>query len=253
MIPSGIAYDSVQHEIYASSEYTTIVAVISDSTNTVVKNITMPEYPDSMTYDSSQNVIIVSEGNPYTGNVAVITNNYEIHTTISVGCVGSGPGSVVYDSVKNSVYVTNGSDVSIISDSNWKVSKVINNVGAAGSLVYDKTDGKIFGSNGQVISDSANTAVATLNVGSSPAGIAYDSGTSSIYVTNGNDPGSVTVSSISSGTPSTATPTPTGSTSPTSTPTVPEFSIVALVSVLAAMMLVTLALTMIVKKSKEQI
>jgi len=252
---TGIAYDSSQNEIYVSSEYTTMVSVISDSSNTIVKNITMPEYPGSMTYDKTQNAIYVSEGNPYTGNVAVITANYAIHTTISVGGVGSGPGSLVYDSVKGNIYVTNKTDVSIISDSNNKISKVINNVGAAGSLVYDKNDGKIFCSNGQVISDSTNSVIATLNVGSSPAGIAYDSVTGSIYVTNGLDPGTVTVNSVSSGTPSTATPTSSASasTTPIPSPSVPEFSNAVIISVAAAMIALTVSAVTIKVRTKKSL
>jgi YVTN family beta-propeller protein len=249
----GIAYASGQNEIYVSYEYSTKVAVISDSSNTIVKNITMPEYPGSMTYDKTQNEIFVSEGNPYTGNVAVITASHEIHTTISVGGVGSGPGSVVYDSVKNSIYVTNSTTVSIISDSNNKISKVISNVGAAGSLVYDKTDGKIFCSNGQVISDSTNSVVATLTVGTSPAGIAYDSDTGSIYVTNGNDPGTVTVNLVSSGTPSTENPTSSALSSSTSTPTpaVPEFSSAALIAVAAAMIALTVSAVTLKSRTRK--
>jgi DNA-binding beta-propeller fold protein YncE len=102
-------------------------------------------------------------------------------------------------------------------------------VGTGGSLVYNKTDGKIFCNDFQVISDGTNSVFATLNVGSSPAGIAYDSGTGSIYVTNGNNPGTVTVYS---GTPSTANPTSSASSS--STPDVQEFSNAALISVAKA-------------------
>jgi DNA-binding beta-propeller fold protein YncE len=242
---TGIVYDSGQNLIYASYTYSTKVAVISDNSKSIVNNLTMPEYPGSMTYDKTQNEIFVSEGNPYTGNVAVIkdTNNNEVYTTISVGHVGSGPGSLVCDSVKGRIYVTNSTTVTIISDSNNKIFQVISNVGAAGSLVYDKTDGKIFCSDGQVISDSTNSVIDTLNVGSSPAGIAYDSGTGSIYVTNGNDPGTVTVNSVSSGTPSTTNPTSSASSSSTSTPTpaVPEFSSAALISVAVAMIALTVS------------
>ena len=232
---TGIAYDSSQNEIYVSSEYTTMVSVISDSSNTIVKNITMSEYPGSMTYDKTQNEIFVSEGNSYTGNVAVITANYNIHTTIPVGGVRSGPGSLVYDSVKGRIYVTNSTTVSVISDNN-KISAVISVGSAPGYLVSD-SNGKIIGSNGAVISDSSNSVIATVNVGTTPAGIAYDSNNGDIYVTNANDPGTVTVTPVSSGTPSTSTPTSSASSS--STPTVPEFNNAALISVAIA----TIALT----------
>ena len=73
-----------------------------------------------------------------------------------------------------------------------------------------------------------------------------------VFVTNGNDPGTVTVVPVSSGTSSTASPTASASSSPTSTPKIPEFSSTALVLVLAAMAAATLcAVALSVKKPKR--
>ena len=235
---TGIAYDSGTNEIYVCDAYTMTVSVISDASNTITRNITINSYPGSLVYDATKKEMFVSvtigvdvsiipdNSNSVTKTIKVASNPYE------------SPGSLAYDSVKGRIYVTNSSDVSVISDNNNNIISVIHNV-AAGNLVYDKGDGKIICSSGAVISDSTNTVTATLNVGTDPAGIAYDSGTGEIYVTNDDDPGTVTVTPVSSGTPSAASPTSLASS--TSTPAVPEFSSAALVSVAVAMIALTVS------------
>ena len=68
-------------------------------------------------------------------------------------------------------------------------------------------------------------------MGTSTAGIGFDSGTGEVFVANSNDPGTVTVVPVSSGTASNASPTASTPSSATSTPNVPEFSGMAVVLV----------------------
>ena len=166
------------------------------------------------------------------------------------------PGSLAYDSAKGRIYVTNSTDVSVISDSNNEIVAVVHNVGTLsspiGNLVYAGND-EIICSNGAVISDITNEVKATLDVGTNPAGIAYDSGTGQVFVTNGNDPGTVTYMSVSSGTPSTASPTssPSSSSTASSTPKVPEFSSAALVLVIVAMIALTVSAITLKARTKK--
>jgi DNA-binding beta-propeller fold protein YncE len=242
---TGIAYDSGTNEIYVCDAYTMMVSVISDSSNSITRNVTINSYPGSLVYDAAKKEMFVSV--TIGVDVSIIPDNSNSVTkTIKVASNPYGsPGALAYDSVKGRIYVTNSSDVSVISDNNNKIGPVIHNVGAAGNLVYDKSDGKIICSSGEVISDSSNTVTATLDVGTNPSGIAYDSGTGEIYVTNSNDPGTVTVTQVSSGIPSTATPVS------TSTPKVPEFSSAALVSVASAMVVVALCAVEVTRKKSK--
>jgi DNA-binding beta-propeller fold protein YncE len=232
------------------------VSVIKDSSNTVIANITVPN-PGPLVYDSAAKAVYMSED---VGTDVFVISDKTLELNKTPITVSSdpylNPGSLAYDSAKGRIYVTNSTDVSVISDSNNKVFAVVHNVanltGSPGTLVYAGND-EIICSNGAVISDITNTVKATLNVGTNPAGIAYDSGTGQVFVTNGNDPGTVTYTSVSSGTPSTASPTssPSSSSTATSTPKVPEFSSAALVSVAAAMVVVTLCAVAISRKKSK--
>ena len=135
-------------------------------------------------------------------------------------------------------------------------------------MAYNPDKGEIYindGSSVAIISDKTNRVVGTVNTngtGSSSGGIAYDSGTSTIYAIN--NPGSTAgymgslavisdPSSASSG--SSPTPTATSSTStsssanPTSTPTVPEFSSPALALITAAFAAATLCTVAFARKN----
>ena len=239
----GMAYDSSQGYMYICNG---IISVYSDSGSGIIANITNIAVYGSCVYDSGTHTIWAT---PQEGvNVYVINDqNNEVTKSIQVASNPyEGPGNPAYDPAKGYIYVTNGTDVSVISDKSYKIVAVIHNVG--GSLVYAGND-EIICSSGAVISDQTNTVTATLNVGTNPAGIAYDSGTGQIFVTNGNDPGTVTYTSVSSGTPTTASPT--SSSSSTSTPKVPEFNSTALISVVAAMVVVTLGSVAVKKRTSK--
>ena len=109
----------------------------------------------------------------------------------------------------------------------------------AGMVAYDFGKGEIFVSNNanntvSVISDSTNTVISTIPVGTIPEGVAYDAGKGEIFVTN---LGSNTVSIISDSSGASVSPTPSSSVSPT--PTVPEFNTETLILVLLVMVVVS--------------
>jgi DNA-binding beta-propeller fold protein YncE len=244
----GMAYDSSRGYMYICNG---IISVYSDSSNSIIANITNIEVYGSCAYDSGTHTIWAT---PQEGvNVYVINDqNNEVTKSIQVAYLNpyEGPGNPTYDPAKGYIYVTNGTDVSVISDKSYKIVAVIHNVG--GSLVYAGND-EIISSNGAVISDKTNTVTATLNVGTNPAGIAYDSSTGQIFVTNSNDPGTVTYTPVSSGTAVTATPTSSSSSTSTatSTPKVPEFSSAALISVAAAMIALTVSAVTLKARTKK--
>ena len=130
-------------------------------------------------------------------------------------------------------------------------------------MAYNPDKGEIYINNGDsvaIISDKTNKVVETVSTNgtlSSSEGLAYDSGTKTVYAIN--NPGSLAgymgslavISDPSSGT-STPSPGTSASTGSTSTPKVPEFSSAALISVAAAIVAITLctvALTMRKRKT----
>ena len=116
------------------------------------------------------------------------------------------------------------------------------------SIAYDSSKGEIFASN-SVISDSTNTVVAQVlqDIASKQelGDVAYDSGKGEII--------EATLTGLSvfsdSSSPSTSTGT-TASATVSPSPTVPEFSSVALVSVVAAM--IALSVTAVALKSRTR-
>ena len=252
---ASIAYDSGMGYIFVDASG---VLVIKDSSNTVIATITVPN-PGPLVYDSGAKAVYMSE-DVGTDVFVISDKTLELNKTpIKVSSDPyENPGSLAYDSAFGRIYVTNSTDVSVITDNNNKIVAVVHNVAnvnsSPGTLVYAGND-EIICSNGAVISDKTNSVISTLNVGTNPAGIAYDSGTGQVFVTNGNDPGTVTYVSVSSGTPTTASPTSTTSSSPTatSTPKVPEFSSTALISVGIAMIALTTSAVALKARTKKSV
>jgi len=248
-----LAYDSGKGELFVS--YTiydepslNLVQVISDSTNTIVANITISAY--AMVYDPAKGEIFASEESSNVGNqdIAVISDT----TNAIVATIPVGADFLAYDSAKGEIFAESaGAGVYVISDSSNKVIATINdeNFWWEGTLAYDSAKGEIF-QNGHnevdVISDSTNKVIGSVSTNFSyPTDIAYDSGTGQLYAANSGTPGTVVViSDSSSGTSTGATSTPSSSgtsTGATSTPKVPEFSSAALVSVGIALIALTVS------------
>ena len=250
---ASIVYDSGMGYIFVDAANG--VQVIKDSSNTVTANITVPN-PGPLVYDSSAKAVYMSES---VGTDVFVISDKTLQLNKTPITVSSdpyeNPGSLAYDSALGRIFVTNSTDVSVIQDSNNKIVEVVHNVAnlnsSPGTLVYVGNN-EIICSNGAIISDKTNSVVSTLDVGTNPADIAYDSGTGQIFVSNGNDPGTVTYVSVSSAIPSTASPTssPSSSSAATSTPKVPEFSSAAFVSVGIAM--VALAASAVTLKARTK-
>jgi len=246
-----IAYDSGKGELFVS--YTiydepslNLVQVISDSTNTIVANITISAY--AMVYDPAKGEIFASEESSDVGNqdIAVISDT----TNAIIATIPVGADFLAYDSAKGEIFAESaGTGVYVISDSSNKVIATINDESFwwEGTLAYDSAKGEIF-LNGHnevdVISDNTNKVIGSVSTNFSyPTDIAYDSGTGQLYAANSGIPGTIVViSDSSSGTSSsTSTPSSTTSAGATSTPKVPEFSSAALVSVGIALIALTVS------------
>jgi YVTN family beta-propeller protein len=153
--PSGVAYDSGKGEIFVANLGDGTVSVISDSTHTVVATIPVGQYPRGLAYDSAKGEIFVANS----GNNTVSVISDETNTVVATVTVGEQPQGLAYDSAKGEVFVANSN--------------------------YNNAMGTSIVCTVSVISDETNVVVATINVGSGPLGVAYDSGKNEIFVSNG--------------------------------------------------------------------
>lgn len=187
--PKGIAYDSLNGEIFVANGTTSNVTVISGATNLVVGQLPVGAEPGAIVYDPGSNELFVANSGSATVSVFALTADTE--SNISVGV---GPDGLAYDSANGYVYVANefSDSVSVISDN-----LVINTIAITGgpspngqtpsSAVYSSAANEVFvteatGDNVTVI--SGTSVVQTIPVGSAPYGSVYDSGTGQVFVMN---------------------------------------------------------------------
>lgn len=192
MYPEGLAFDSGRNEMFVTangnSEATPEIYIISVANDSIVGNITIPASSANMAYDSSKGEVFVAspasssqaeQGGPLImqGNstIQVISDSTDsVIATVSLGEVpsnltyGSGkgdqpiPGSMVFDSARGEVFVSNE--------------------------VYNFSDGAKVASTVSVISDETNKLLATIDIGggTNPQGLAYDSSKGEIFAANSN-------------------------------------------------------------------
>ncbi len=238
-----LVYDSGMGEIFVEGGGTlfneSILFVISDTTNVVVANITVD--PWGLAYDSSKGEIFAS--NLVTKTIYVISDaTNQVVATVDMskqayapGGFDFGPWTLEYDSGKGEVFVALAFKnlVSIISDSTNEVIKNITVGNNPAYLAYDSGRNEIFVTNildntTSVISDTTNSVVATIPVGGAPDYIVYDSGKSELFINNIALPETISVLSDTFSIPPSASPTMSASPSPT----VPEFSCLAILPLL---------------------
>ena len=105
-MPEGVAYDSDKTEIFVANAGSGTVSVISDSTYAVVATIPAGNSPFGVAYDSSKSEIFVT--NVGDDTVSVISDSS--NTVVATVPVGDAPGGVTDDSGKNEIFVTNSFD-----------------------------------------------------------------------------------------------------------------------------------------------
>src|SRR3989442_1771077 len=113
--PFGVAYDSALGEVFVTSEGSSAVSVISDTTNTVIATVSVGADPQGVAYDSAKGEVFVA--NRGSNTVSVISDG--TNTVVATVPVGFAPFGVAYDPAKGEVFVTNSisATVSVISDS----------------------------------------------------------------------------------------------------------------------------------------
>ena len=196
------AFDPNTGEVFMS--YNGNIAVISDSTNTIIANITLSV--TGIVDDSPKSEIYAIGGTSSDGSAFVDVISAKTNAVTNTISLSASPDYLAYDSGKGEIFVASsvfdsntGShnyNVQVISDSTNKVIATIDLPTSAnlGAMAYNPNKGEIYINNGAsiaIISDNSNSVVGTINTNgyeSTSNGIAYDSGTSTIYAIN--NPGS---------------------------------------------------------------
>jgi DNA-binding beta-propeller fold protein YncE len=251
--PGQMAYDSGKGEIFVTDNngYATEVYVISDSDNTVLTSIGVGGGLEGLVYDPGTSEVFVAysgvEGLP--GGIAVISDSTNaVVTTINVTA-----SALAYDPSKAEIFAYDYNTVSVISDSTNSVVATITGITEGlTNMAYDSGKGEIF-AGGQVISASTNAVVSQLPIGVSGQ-VVYDSGVGETFAVTNIGMSVFSDSSSSSTTPSpTSTVSTTVSTSTSPTPKVPEFSSAALISVMAAMVVVTFGAVAVTVRTRKKL
>jgi len=217
-LTEGVAYDSGKGEVFVANMDWGNVWVVSDTTDQVTTNITLPynDEPWGLAYDSAKGEMFVTDN--ATDQVSVLSDSTN-QPVATVGVAG-GPQAAAYDSGKHEVFVANtlANSVSIISDATNALVANVHVGSQPEAIAYDPAGNVVFvanyGSNNvSVISDALDRVVATVAVGSGPDGVAYDTEKGEAYVANS---GSDTVSVLTTVYPVTFTQS-TGSALPSGT------------------------------------
>jgi len=201
-LPWDIAYDYQKGEVFVSNQVDGTVSVVSDSNNSVVATIPVGNDPEGLAYNPDKGEIFVAD---YGSNTTSIISD-STNSVIATIAVGSGPSNIVYDSKVLETFISNtlSNTVSVIK--NNVVTANIPIISPYG-LAYDPEKNEIFVSSGFgdayggntvfIISDSTNSIVGNVKVGSYPQGLAYDNKLGEVFVANVNS-NSVSVVSDSS-------------------------------------------------------
>ena len=176
IIPVALVYDSGRGEIFANSA-DGVVSVISDSTNTVVANMSAGSGNGGydvgdLAYDSGQNEVFVA--NPYTKSVYVISDSTDtIVKTLNFTSVDG----LVYDPAKGEVFVA--SPGSSLQENNGPIIAMTN---SSLEVVSDKTDSVVADISLGVLPQDLQYQDSNKTDCPIPSDMVYDSGKGEVFV-----------------------------------------------------------------------
>ena len=195
--PYEAVYDSGKGEIFTADKASGFgLTVINDTTNTVVRNISLPGvFPTGMAYDPAKGEIFV--GNAPGSNVTIVSDSSDSVVGV-VSNVGTDPYTLAYDSGKGEIFAANlgalpsEANVTVINDTTDTIVASVNASGGPESgMIYDPAKGEIFlpeysADTVSVISDATNKLVATIPTDTATWGAAYDPTADEVFVGDAN-------------------------------------------------------------------
>ncbi len=191
--PNGIAVDTQTHKVYVANYGSNTVSVI-DGLTYAVHSVTVGNGPINLAVNEITSTVYVTN---YLGNTVSAINCSTTPETVTTINTGHGPRWLAVNPVKNKVYVANQDGTVTAIDGASKTATSIA-VGANLSLsqiaVNTQTNTIYVGNNtlyhtGTAVIAGATNTVTTTVAGSSSWGVAVNSVTNKIFVTNNfNDP-----------------------------------------------------------------
>lgn len=189
--PTGVAVDPTTNMVYVadggyfSNPTTTIgvnkLTVIDGSTNEIVDNIPVGDFPFGVAVNPSTNTIYVS--NQENKSISVIDGSTDAVTT-TIG-VGNRPADIAVNQNTNTIYVANSysNTVSIIDGSTNSVIGTTNVSNEPVGIGANPVTNRIYVSTGDIIDGATGSVIQSLDV-SSIEGVAVNQITSRIYIAN---------------------------------------------------------------------
>ena len=162
------------------------ITIINSETNTVIKNITVKGYPESITYDPNNGYLYVSSAIGFTWSILAINPN--ISSIIEVGTT-KGPADLMYDPINNYVYVASHSGG--ILGINPETNSIVSNISLSSGLwamSYNPNNGYVYLTNYNncvVVFDPNNNSITeNIPLVFYPISMAYDPENDYLYVAN---------------------------------------------------------------------
>ncbi len=184
-IPTDVVFDPINNLLYVANYGGNTIAVINDSTNSVVDNISVGMGPVRVAFDPFNQEIYVS--NRFSGTVSII--NATTDKVASTVNASSSPFELVYDALNHDMYVTDGtqSTVTIINSSSNAVAGRFSVDSGSGQLVYDPANTHLyfFPQDAQVlyvINSTDNKVIDNISGIYDLNAIGYDPANQNIYV-----------------------------------------------------------------------
>jgi len=196
-IPVGVCpvearYDSFSNEIIVADSTCTApslgnLSVIDPNSNSVVRTVSMGEYPWGVAVDPTSGLVYVT--NYYSNNVTIVNGT----TWATVAAVGSGefPSGATVDPRNGVVYVADwgGNDVAVV---NGTTGVEVHDLGSwfgPDAVAYANATGDLYVANSEsnnvsVFNTSTGKVVTSVAVGADPDGIVYDPTNGNVYVAN---------------------------------------------------------------------
>ena len=208
-LPTGMAYDWGKGTIYVATTvwpttgdpYPTSqnnVTVISDATNTVIKNITDSSFwrPGALTYDPARNAVFVADTAPNKNDhyykISVLNdalNSVVAAINLGIDTTYAQPGAIGYDPAKSELFVTEPliGNVTMISDVSYAILASVHLGGqpyGPGDIAYDQSRSLMWVSDNSFVyalDDATNTLAANVTGFGWALGLAYASHTGDVF------------------------------------------------------------------------
>ncbi len=188
--PLGIAFDSLNKEIFVADYADNKTSIINTSTNTVINNITGFAHPYILVFDPANKLLYISD---YGANKITVVNTTSDAVLKNISTPSSNSVfSMTFDQADNEIWAADEANIVVI---NATTNQNIKNMSlpyfpsSTLGITYDPSNGYVYASiwsAGVVAQINTNTykIIENISVQSGPQGLAYDPSNKELYVAN---------------------------------------------------------------------